>query len=176
MNTYGKLFRVHIFGESHGECIGVTIDGCPAGIDLKADDFSRDLTRRKGGRTGTTPRKEPDTPDLISGIYNDKTTGAPITILYRNTNVKSGDYSHLKSVPRPGHADYTAHLKYNGYNDPRGGGHFSGRLTLGIVTAGVIARKVIALSMLDILLYLVVLAGRVCSRPQSLRPCHGFIV
>ena len=98
MNTYGKLFRVHIFGESHGECIGVTIDGCPAGIDLIAGDFSRDLTRRKGGRTGTTPRKEPDTPDLISGIYNDKTTGAPITILYRNTNVKSGDYSHLKSA------------------------------------------------------------------------------
>jgi chorismate synthase len=143
MNSFGKLFRVNIFGESHGESVGIVIDGCPAGIPLKLADFQSDFNRRKSGAKGTTPRREPDIPRIMSGIFQDRTTGAPIMILFENTNTRSGDYSHLKDTPRPGHADFTAHQKFGGYQDYRGGGHFSGRLTLGLVAAGVIAKKII---------------------------------
>jgi chorismate synthase len=143
MNTYGKLFRVSIFGESHGPAVGVMVDGCPPGMPLAEDDLSRDLDRRRAGARGTTPRKEYDLPDLISGVYNGYTTGAPLLILTRNTNIKSSDYLKLKDSPRPGHADFTALKKYLGYSDPRGGGHFSGRLTWGLVAAGTVARKVL---------------------------------
>ncbi len=145
MNSFGRIFRVSIFGESHGESVGVNIDGCPAGLPLTVEDFVEDIERRKGGKQkGTTPRQEEDLPIFKSGIFNDKTTGAPITIIFENKNTRSGDYDKLRAVPRPGHADFTAHQKYGGYEDYRGGGHFSGRLTLPLVAAGVIAKKLLA--------------------------------
>ncbi|MBN1789474.1 MAG: chorismate synthase [Bacteroidales bacterium] len=144
MNTFGKLFRISIFGESHGSHVGIVIDNCPAGLPLKFEDFVAELNRRRSGAKGTTPRKEADLPRIISGVFDDHTTGAPITILFENTNTRSRDYSLLRDIPRPGHADFTAMKKFGGFQDYRGGGHFSGRLTLGIVAAGVIAKKLIA--------------------------------
>jgi chorismate synthase len=143
MNTFGKLFKISIFGESHGESVGIVIDGCPAGIPLTHSDFNEDFSRRKSGARGTTPRREPDIPRIMSGVFNERTTGAPVMIMFENTNTRSGDYSKLTETPRPGHADFTAQQKFGGYQDYRGGGHFSGRLTLGLVAAGVIAKKII---------------------------------
>lgn len=144
MNTFGRFFRVHIFGESHGESVGVSIDGTPAGLPLKIEDFLVDMERRKGGiMKGTTPRKEADLPIFKSGIFNDFTTGVPITILFENNNTRSGDYAKQRSVPRPSHADFVAHQKFGGFEDYRGGGSFSARLTTGIVAAGVIAKKIL---------------------------------
>lgn len=143
MNSFGQIFRISIFGESHGACVGITIDGCPAGIPLKVDDFQEDLQRRKPGASGTTPRVEEDAPKIMSGVFNDTTTGAPVTILFENNNTRSKDYSELRKTPRPGHADFVLHEKHNGYNDYRGGGHSSGRLTLALVAAGVVAKKVL---------------------------------
>ena len=143
MNSFGRLFKVSIFGESHGNCVGVLIDGTPAGIKLSADDFSNDLSRRKSGKKGMTPRVEKDIPHILSGVFNGYTTGAPILIKFDNENVNDSDYSNLVDHPRPGHCDYTANIKYNGFNDYRGGGAFSGRLTLGIVAAGVVAKKIV---------------------------------
>ncbi|MBO9633810.1 MAG: chorismate synthase [Chitinophagaceae bacterium] len=145
MNAFGRLFRVTIFGESHGESVGVNIDGCPAGLSLTAEDFVTDIERRKGGmQKGTTPRKEDDLPVFKTGLFNDKSTGAPMTILFDNKNTRSGDYEKQRSVPRPGHADWVAHQKFGGFEDFRGGGHFSGRLTVCLVAAGVIAKKLAA--------------------------------
>jgi chorismate synthase len=143
MNSFGRFFSISLFGESHGESVGVVIDGCPAGLPLKAADFTEDFSRRKSGARGTTPRKEPDVPRIMSGVFNEHTSGTPIMIMFENTNIRSGDYSKLRDVPRPGHADFTAERKYGGFQDYRGGGHFSGRLTLGLVAAGVIAKKII---------------------------------
>jgi chorismate synthase len=144
MNSFGRLFRISIFGESHGPSVGIIIDGCPPGLPLTADDFSVDLERRKGGvQKGTTPRKEADQPLFLSGIFNDTTTGAPITIVFENANTRSGDYEKAKEIPRPGHADFVARQKFGGYEDYRGGGHFSGRLTVCLVAAGVIAKKLL---------------------------------
>jgi len=144
VNSFGRIFRIHIFGESHGECAGITIDGCPAGLPLTVDDFLPDLERRKGGtQKGTTPRQEEDLPIFKSGIFNHLTTGAPITILFENKNTRSGDYEKQRDIPRPGHADFTAHEKFGGYEDFRGSGHFSGRLTVCLVAAGVIAKKLL---------------------------------
>ncbi len=144
MNTFGKIFKVSIAGESHGKSVAVIIDGVPAGIPLKEDDFSEDLKRRKPGETGTTKRVEADFPLIESGVFNGYSTGAPILIRFENKNVKSGDYSEIGKIPRPSHADFVAYKKYRGYNDYRGGGHFSGRLTVGLVAAGVIAKKLIS--------------------------------
>ena len=141
MNTFGNKFRVSIFGESHGERIGVTLDGVLPGIPLSEADFEKDLSRRKAGALGTTPRIESDLPEIVSGVYEGRTTGAPLTILFQNENTRPEDYEQFRKHPRPGHADFTANLKFGGFNDPRGGGHFSGRLTLGIVAAGVVAKK-----------------------------------
>ena len=111
MNSFGRIFRVNIFGESHGDSVGLIIDGCPAGMDLVAEDFVKDIERRKGGlQKGTTPRKEDDIPIFKSGIFNDKTTGAPLIILFENRNTRSSDYEKQRAVPRPGHADFVAHL------------------------------------------------------------------
>lgn len=144
MNNFGKLFRISIFGESHGKSVGITVDGCPPGLALTENDFTYDLSRRKSGAKGTTPRSEDDLPELISGTFNGFTTGAPITVLFRNKNTRSGDYSNLQTSPRPGHADYVANKKFKGFQDFRGGGHFSGRLTIALVTAGVIAKKIVS--------------------------------
>jgi len=144
LNSFGRIFRIHIFGESHGECVGLTIDGCPAGLPLSAEDFVADIERRKGGtKKGTTPRKEDDIPLFKTGLFHGHTTGAPLTILFENKNTRSGDYEKQRAVPRPGHADFTAHVKYGGFEDFRGGGHFSGRLTVCMVAAGVIAKKLL---------------------------------
>ena len=142
MNSFGKLFRVSIFGESHGESVGIVVDGCPAGLPLTADDLLPDLERRKGGKQkGTTPRQEADYPFFKSGTFNDKTTGFPIAIFFENNNTRSEDYAKQRSIPRPGHADWVAHQKFGGHEDYRGGGHFSARLTTGLVAAGAIAKK-----------------------------------
>lgn len=142
MNTFGQYLRVSIFGESHGPCVGITLDGCPAGLPLTEEDLLPDLERRKGGQgKGTTPRQEADYPIFRSGIFNEKTTGFPITILFENANTRSEDYQKQRSFPRPGHADMVAHQKFGGHEDFRGGGHFSARLTTGLVAAGAIAKK-----------------------------------
>ena len=150
MNTIGRKFRVSIFGESHGELIGVVLDGVTEGLELSEQDFMEDILRRKSGAKGTTPRIEADQPMIVSGVFEGHTTGAPLTIVFKNTNTHSSDYSLFAAMPRPGHADLTASLKWEGCQDPRGGGHFSGRLTLPIVAAGVVAKKMLAdLTMLD---------------------------
>ena len=144
MNTFGRKFRVSIFGESHGELIGVVMDGVPAGLELSEQDFEQDILRRKSGAKGTTPRIEADRPTIVSGVFEGHTTGAPLTITFKNTNTHSSDYELFAAMPRPGHADLTAALKWDDCQDPRGGGHFSGRLTLPIVAAGVVAKKIVA--------------------------------
>ena len=150
MNTFGRRYRVSIFGESHGELIGVILDGVPAGLELSEQDFTADILRRKSGAQGTTPRIEADQPMIVSGVFEGHTTGAPLTVVFKNTNTHSSDYSLFAAMPRPGHADLTAAFKWDDCQDPRGGGHFSGRLTLPIVAAGVVAKKMLAdLTMLD---------------------------
>ena len=144
MNQFGTLFKLQIFGESHGACVGVVIDGCPAGLPLKVEEFEVDMERRKGGKQkGTTPRQEDDMPIFKSGLFNDITTGAPLTMIFENNKTRSGDYEKQRAVPRPGHSDFTAHHKFGGFEDYRGGGHFSGRLTAALVGAGVVAKKLL---------------------------------
>jgi chorismate synthase len=160
MNSFGRLFRMTIFGESHGVGVGLILDGCPAGLLLKPEDFNKDLERRKGGtQKGTTPRQESDLPIFKSGIFNDRTTGAPVTILFENNNVRSGDYEKLRAIPRPGHADFVAHEKFGGFEDFRGGGHFSGRLTVALVAAGVIAKKILQLVQTEIRAEIIEIGG-----------------
>ena len=144
MNTVGTIFRVSIFGESHGPAVGVVIDGCPAGLPFWREELMADLSRRKGLLPGTTPRRESDEPEVLSGIINDYTTGAPLVLCTHNSDFRPGDYEQFSSIPRPGHADFTAGYKYKGFSDMRGGGHFSGRLTWGMVTAGYFARKILS--------------------------------
>jgi len=146
MNTFGRIVKVSIFGESHGVQVGVVVDGCPAGIPLCENDLLEDLGRRKSGAKGTTPRKESDRPKIVSGVFEGHTTGAPLTVLFENENTRSGDYSNLIVQPRPGHADWVAGQKFNGWQDYRGGGHFSGRITLGLVAAGIVAKKILGLT------------------------------
>lgn len=141
MNSFGVVFRVSVFGESHGRVTGVTIDGCPPGIAIKPEDFIPDLGRRKSGSVGTTKRNEEDLPEILSGVYNGYSTGSPMTIVTRNKDTDSTAYIEFADIPRPGHADYTANIKYHGFSDMRGSGHFSGRITWGLVIAGVIAKK-----------------------------------
>ena len=144
MNTFGRKYRVSIFGESHGELIGVVMDGVPAGLELSEQDLINDIQRRKSGAKGTTPRLEDDIPQIVSGVFEGHTTGAPLTVVFRNNNTHSSDYETFAAMPRPGHADLTAALKWDDCQDPRGGGHFSGRLTLPIVAAGTVAKKILA--------------------------------
>lgn len=143
MNSFGQLFRIQIYGESHGPAVGVIIDGIPSGIPLKPDDLMTDLQRRKTGAKGTSLRTESDLPVFISGVYNGFTTGSPLNIQFENADRKSADYDRIKEIPRPGHADYVSQIKFKGYQDHRGGGHFSGRLTIALVAAGVIAKRII---------------------------------
>lgn len=149
MNSFGRIFRVSIIGESHADYVGVIIDGCPPGIKINPADFLKDIDRRKPGAKGTTPRKEDDIPEMITGVFKDHTTGAPLTIIFKNLNTRSEDYEKQKAVPRPGHADYVASIKFKGFQDYRGGGHFSGRLTVAIVAAGVIAKKILGKIMVE---------------------------
>lgn len=144
MNSFGTIFRVSVFGESHGIEVGCVVDGVPPGIPLTEEDMMPDLNRRRSGAKGTTPRKESDLPRIVSGVFNGFTTGAPLAVLFVNENTRSGDYRNLITHPRPGHSDFVAQHKFLGFADYRGGGHFSGRITLGLVAAGVIAKKILA--------------------------------
>jgi chorismate synthase len=149
MNSFGIVFRVSIFGESHGPAIGVIIDGCPPGISVNSEDFMVDLRRRQSGGTGTTKRHEPDLPEILSGVFGGVTTGAPVTLLTRNSDKISSDYDEFKNMPRPGHADFVSQVKHSGFSDMRGSGHFSGRITWGLVAAGVLAKKIAGSAHID---------------------------
>ena len=145
-NSLGKIFTVTSFGESHGKCIGVLIDGCPAGLPLTIKDIQPLVDRRKPEiAAGGTPRHEDDEVEILSGVYNGRTSGAPLCLIVRNKNTDSSVYEEARLIPRPGHADYTAFIKYGGYNDYRGGGRFSGRITAGFVMAGAVALKLLKL-------------------------------
>lgn len=136
-STYGEKLKLTIFGQSHGPAIGMTLDGIPAGLPVDEDKLYAFMQRRAPGGAGyATPRKEGDHPEFLSGILNHFTCGAPIAAIIHNTNTRSGDYDNLKDCPRPGHADYTAQIKYQGFQDAAGGGHFSGRLTAPLCIAG----------------------------------------
>ena len=140
MNSYGKLFQVTLYGESHQEAIGVVVDGIPAGTPIDLDVITSDLKKRQPGAVGTTPRKEADAFRITSGVFNGYATGSPVHLMIENQNVKSKDYEHLVKQPRPGHADFVSKVKYKGFQDYRGGGRFSGRLTAALVAAGSLAK------------------------------------
>ena len=145
MNTFGRCFRLSILGESHGPCVGILLDGCPAGLALDAAEFAADMERRRGGGApGTTPRREDDRPIFQTGVHQGRSTGAPILITFENKHVDSSAYEAIKTTPRPGHADWVALRTYGGFADMRGSGHFSGRLTAALVAAGVVAKKLLA--------------------------------
>ena len=139
-NTFGYSVAVTLFGESHGEAIGAILDGMAPGVVIDRDYIAHILTLRRPSGKISTPRQERDAFQILSGVVNGKTTGTPITILIPNENVKSGDYAQLATIARPSHADFTAQCKYHGYQDTRGGGHFSGRITAALVAAGAICK------------------------------------
>ena len=141
-STYGENLKLSIFGQSHGAAIGMTLDGIPAGLPVDFEKLQEFLNRRAPGRSSwSTPRKESDTPEFLSGVVDNYTCGAPLAAVIRNTNIHSADYSNLKDIPRPGHADYTAQIKYGGFQDVAGGGHFSGRLTAPLCIAGGLCKQ-----------------------------------
>ncbi len=142
-NVFGNKIKISIFGESHGDALGVIIDGLPAGIEIDMDSIYFDLQRRKGGQDFTTARIESDTPNIVSGYFNNRTTGAPLCATFENNNAFPKDFSQMKSLLRPSHADYPAYVKFGGFNDYRGGGQFSGRLTLPLVFAGGICKQLL---------------------------------
>ena len=144
-SSYGENLRVHIFGESHGPAVGVTVEGIPAGEAVDLAELQRFLDRRAPGRNAwSTPRKEADVPEFLTGLREGKTCGTPLTAILKSANTRSGDYDALRDVPRPGHADYTAWVKYGESRDSRGGGHFSGRLTAPLCVAGGICLQLLA--------------------------------
>ncbi|UCD44473.1 MAG: chorismate synthase [Candidatus Bathyarchaeota archaeon] len=144
-NSLGRWFRVTSFGESHGRCVGVVVDGCPAGLPLEPEDVQQELDRRKPGQSSvSTGRAEDDRVEILSGVFRSRTTGAPICMLIWNLDRDSSGYEERRWTPRPGHADWTAHVRYGGFNDYRGGGRFSGRITAGYVMAGAVAKKLLA--------------------------------
>ncbi len=168
-NSFGKLFKITSFGESHGDLIGIVIDGCPAGLTVTEADIQSELDKRKpGASTLTTARKEEDKVEILSGVLNEHTTGAPICLVIRNKDIDSGEYDRIRFLLRPGHADYTAYMKYGGFNDYRGGGRFSGRITAGFVMAGAIARKLVGLIGLKVLAHTVEIGG-IVARPKDLQ-------
>jgi len=144
MNSFGNAFKVEIFGQTHGKCVGITIDGVPSGLPLAPETFFADIDRRRPGATGTTSRKEADIPEILSGVLDGFTTGNPITIIFQNSNVRSEDYAKFDGHWRPSHVDFVASKKFGAHVDLRGGGAFSGRLTLPLVAAGTIAKKLIS--------------------------------
>ncbi|NQT05324.1 MAG: chorismate synthase [Dehalococcoidia bacterium] len=166
-NSLGKIFNVTGFGESHGNCMGIVVDGCPAGLPITEADIQQEVERRRPGAAGTTERWEPDRVEIISGIYDGNTTGAPVCMLSWNKDMDSGVYKKNRFALRPGHADYTAFVKYGGCNDFRGGGRFSGRITLAYVMAGTIARKLIGRLGIDVFAHVVEIGG-IKARAQEL--------
>jgi chorismate synthase len=166
-NSLGKLFSITSFGESHGLCVGIVIDGCPAGLALTETDIQREVDKRRPGAAGTTKRAEEDKVEILSGVFNSHTTGAPITLLIWNRDIDSSEYERIRFLPRPGHADYTAFMKYGGFNDFRGGGMFSGRITATFVMAGAVAKKLLRLIGVEILAHTVEIGG-IKARPKGL--------
>jgi chorismate synthase len=153
-NSLGKLFSVTSFGESHGHGVGVIIDGCPAGLTLNVEDIRKEVDKRKPyAASGQTSRKEEDKVEILSGVFQGHSTGAPIGLWVTNQDVDSSQYEKVKFTPRPGHADYTAFIKYGGFNDYRGGGRFSGRVTAGLVMAGAVAKKLLDRVGIEVLAY-----------------------
>jgi len=148
MSSIGRYYRVTSFGESHGRCVGAVVDGCPAGLRLSPEDIQRELDRRRPGQSAvTTSREEEDRVEVLSGVFRGLTTGAPICTLVWNRDKDSSIYEARRWTPRPGHADHTAHIRYGGFNDYRGGGRFSGRITVGYVMAGAIAKRLLSESL-----------------------------
>ena len=166
-NSFGKLFTITSFGESHGSCIGIVIDGCPAGLPISEEDIQREVDKRKPTSPIATTRAEEEKVEVLSGIFNGHTTGAPITLLIWNRDVDSSEYEKTRFLLRPGHADYTAFIKYGGFSDFRGGGRFSGRITATFVMAGAIARKLLSLIGVEVLAYTVEIGG-IKARPKEL--------
>ena len=159
-STYGENLKLSIFGQSHGAAIGMTLDGIPAGLPVDYTALNQFLARRAPGQGAyTTSRKEVDAPEFLSGLVNDRTCGAPIAAIIRNENTRSGDYENLKDCPRPGHADYTAQIKYGGYQDVAGGGHFSGRLTAPLCIAGGLCKQWLEAIGIYVQAHISVLAG-----------------
>lgn len=159
-STYGDNLKLSIFGQSHGPAIGMTLDGIPAGLSVDLDKLQAFLNRRAPGQNDfSTPRREEDSPEFLSGLVDDHTCGAPIAAIIRNKNTRSGDYSDLKDIPRPGHADYTAQMKYGGYQDVAGGGHFSGRLTAPLCIAGGLCKQWLERKGIHIGAHISVIAG-----------------
>ena len=158
-NSFGKLFTITSFGESHGRCVGVTIDGCPAGLPLNEEDIQREVDKRRPTSSLATTRAEEEKVEVLSGILDRHTTGAPICLLIWNKDIDSSEYEKTRSLPRPGHADYTAFMKYGGFNDFRGGGRFSGRITATFVMAGAIAKKLLNLIAVEVLAHTIEIGG-----------------
>ena len=155
-NSIGRALVLTCFGESHGTCIGAVIDGCPAGLPLTEKDIQVEVDKRRPGLTAvSTTRMEEDQVEILSGVYQGYTTGAPICMVIRNRDVRSESYEQIKYKPRPGHADYTSFIKYGGYNDYRGGGRFSGRVTAAYVMAGAVAKKLLQTINVEILAHTV---------------------
>ena len=166
-SSLGKLFTVTCFGESHGTCIGVVIDGCPAGLPIARDDIQGEVDKRKPGcGTFATTRKEDDSVEILSGIFDGFTTGAPVCLLLWNKDADSEPYNLTRDLLRPGHADYTARMKYGGFNDFRGGGHFSGRITAGFIMAGAVAKLLLKRIGIEILAYTIEIGG-IKAQPKS---------
>ena len=158
-NSLGRLFTITSFGESHGRCVGIVVDGCPAGLAITEEEIQREVDKRKPEANISTKRMEEDKVQILSGIFNGFTTGAPVCLLVWNKDVDSSEYEKMRFLPRPGHADYTAFMKYGGFNDFRGGGRFSGRITAGFVMAGAIAKKLLNLISIEVLAYTIEIGG-----------------
>ncbi|MFH0748351.1 MAG: chorismate synthase [Candidatus Bathyarchaeota archaeon] len=159
-NSIGKCFVITCFGESHGSCVGVLIDGCPPGLHLSSQDIQDEVDRRRPVSNHiSTSRKEEDTVEILSGVFNDYTTGAPLCLLVKNKEIESDSYEEFRWKPRPGHADYPALIRYREFNDYRGGGRFSGRITVAFVMAGAVAKKLVAKVGVELLAHTVEIAG-----------------
>ncbi len=166
-NSFGKLFTITSFGESHGRCVGIIIDGCPAGLPITEEDIQREVDKRKPGvGIAATTRVEEDKVEILAGIFNGTTSGAPICLLLWNKDVDSSEYEKMRFLPRPGHADYTAFIKYGGFNDFWGGGRFSGRITATFVMAGAVAKKLLNLIGIEVLAHTVEIGG-IKARPKG---------
>jgi len=167
-NSLGGLFTITCFGESHGRCVGIIVDGCPAGLLITEKDIQGEVDKRKPEISViTTQRVEEDKVEILSGIFNGRTTGAPICLLVWNKDVDSSEYEKMRFLPRPGHADYTAFIKYGGFNDFRGGGRFSGRITATFVMAGAIAKKLLNLISIEVLAHTIEIGG-IKAKPKEL--------
>lgn len=166
-NSLGRLFTITSFGESHGSCVGIVIDGCPAGLPITEAEIQSEVDRRRPEVGIGTSRAEADRVEILSGVFNGLTTGAPICLLIRNQDVDSTEYERIRFLPRPGHADYTAWVKYGGFNDYRGGGRFSGRITASLVMAGAVARKALGRVGIEVLVHTVAI-GSINARPVTI--------